>query len=268
MFERSRYERLLTRLQQQEAETDHQRMEAERQRAEADRQRHEAELQQQRNQQLRALLRDALDRLEQDVQEREQARQGLLAGLDRELHARGVQVVVDQHSGVLRLSGDLLFATGSAALSSDAQRTIGILADVLAHTLPCYAEQQAPPACPPGSLPALETVLIEGHTDHRPITGVAQFRDNDELSTERALAVFAELRRDQPGLDAIRNPDGLQLLGEAGYGDRRALPDALGETDDELRRNRRIDIRFVLTSRTSDELKRLREHIQQAIDQK
>ncbi len=100
-------------------------MEAERQRGEADRQRHEAETQQERNQQLRALLRDALDRLEQDVQEREQARQGLLASLDRELRARGVQVVVDQHSGVLRLSGDLLFATGSAALSSDAHGPSG-----------------------------------------------------------------------------------------------------------------------------------------------
>jgi hypothetical protein len=43
------------------------------------------------------------------------------------------------------------------------------------------------------------------------------------------------------------------------------LPDALGATDEDFRRNRRIDIRFVLTSRTSDELKRLREHILEAI---
>jgi chemotaxis protein MotB len=108
-------------------------------------------------------------------------------------------------------------------------------------------------------------VLIEGHTDHRPITGAARYRDKDQLSTERALAVFAEMRKDQPGLDAIRNPDGLQLVGETGYGDRRPLPDALGATDEDFRRNRRIDIRFVLTSRTSDDLKRLREHILEAI---
>ena len=66
-------------------------------------------------------------------------------------------------------------------------------------------------------------------------------------------------------LDTIRNRDGLQLLGEAGYGDRRPLPDALGASDDDFRKNRRIDIRFVLTSRTSDELNRLRAHILEAI---
>jgi chemotaxis protein MotB len=259
LIARSEFERLKVELLQQKHETE------QRQREEADRRRHEAEVEQQRNQQLRGLLKDALDRLEQDIQLHEQARQNLLANLDQQLRDRGVQVVVDQHSGVLRLSGDLLFATGSAALSSDAQRTVHVIADVLQLTLPCYAEEKATANCPSGAVPVLETVLIEGHTDHRPITGTAHYRDNDQLSTERALAVFAEMRRDQPGLDAIRNPDGLQLIGETGYGDRRPLPDALGTTDDDFRKNRRIDIRFVLTSRTSDELKRLREHIQEAI---
>jgi chemotaxis protein MotB len=258
LVERSRYERLVAQLDQQKLET-------ERQREEADRQRREAEVEQQRNHQLRGLLKDALDRLEQDIQEREQARQSLLASLDQQLRAQGVQVVVDQHSGVLRLSGDLLFATGSAALSTDAQHTVHVLADVLQQTLPCYAEEQPGTDCPSGAVPVLETVLVEGHTDHRPISGNGHYRDNDELSTERALAVFAEMRKDQPGLDAIRNADGLQLVGEAGYGDRRPLSDALGLTDDDLRRNRRIDIRFVLTSRTSDELKHLRENILAAI---
>jgi len=265
LIERSRYERLMTQLEQQKLETERQKAEAGRQREEADRQRREAQVEQQRNQQLRGLLKDALDRLEQDIEQHEQARQSLLASLDQQLRAQGVQVVVDQRSGVLRLSGDLLFATGSAALSTDAQRTVHVLADVLQRTLPCYSEEQPAIDCPSGAVPVLETVLIEGHTDHRPITANGHYRDNDELSTERALAVFAEMRKDQPGLDAIRNPDGLQLVGEAGYGDRRPLSDALGLTDDDLRRNRRIDIRFVLTSRTSDELKRLREHILEAI---
>ncbi len=264
-IERSRYEQLMAELQQQKLETERQQAEAERQHVEADRQRREAEAEQQRNQQLRGLLKDALDRLEQDIQQHEQARQTLLASLYQQLRDRGVQVVVDQHSGVRRLSGDLLFDTGSAALNSDAQRTVRVLADVLQHTLPCYAEGQSTADCPAGAVPVLETVLIEGHTDHRPIAGAARYRDNDQLSTERALAVFTEMRRDQPGLDAIRNPDDLQLVGEAGYGDRRPLPDALGTTDEDFRRNRRIDIRFVLTSRTSDELKRLREHILEAI---
>jgi chemotaxis protein MotB len=81
LIERSRYERLMAELQQQKLETERQRAEAERQHGEADRRRREAEAEQQRNQQLRGLLKDALDRLEQDIQQHEQARQTLLASL-------------------------------------------------------------------------------------------------------------------------------------------------------------------------------------------
>jgi flagellar motor protein MotB len=265
LIQRSLYERLAAQLQQQKLETERQKAEAERQHQEADRQRHEVEAQKQRNELLRGQLNEALELLEQDLQLREQARQSLLLTLGQQLHDRGVLVEVDERSAVLHLSGDLLFATGSAALSAEAQRTVRVLADVLQATLPCYAEEQSATICPTGAVPVLETVLIEGHTDHRPIPVGARYRDNDQLSTERALAVFSEMRKDQPGLDAIRNRDGLQLLGEAGYGDRRPLPNALGTSDDDFQKNRRIDIRFVLTSRTSDELKRLRENIQQMI---
>jgi flagellar motor protein MotB len=265
LVQRSLYERLAAELQQQKAETERQTAEAEKQRQEADRQRSEAETQKKQNEVLRGQLTEALRLLEQDLQLREQARQSLLLTLGQQLHDRGVLVEVDERSGVLHLSGDLLFATGSAALSADALRTVRVLADVLQATLPCYAADQSTAACPVGAVPVLETVLIEGHTDHRAINAYARYRDNDQLATERALAVFAEMRKDQPALDTIRNRDGLQLLGEAGYGDRRPLPDALGTSEDDFRKNRRIDIRFVLTSRTSDELKRLRAHILDAI---
>ncbi len=244
-------------LRRQEALTLQEKAEAERQRAEADREKH-------RNDQLRSLLSKAVDQLQHEIDLREAARRTLLSSLQEQLSARGIQVGIDQQSGVLRLAGDLLFATSSAALSDDALRTVHAVADVMANTMPCYASA-TPAGCPAGSAPVLETVLIEGHTDHRPFAGTLHYRDNDQLSTERALAVFAELRRAQPGLDELRNTDGLRLLGAAGYGDRRPLPDAQGATEDDFRKNRRIDIRFVLTSRTSDELQRLRDEITQAI---
>lgn len=251
LVQRSRYERLVVQLKRQKLETEHQRQ--------------KAEEEQRRNVSLRGLLKDALDRLQRDIKLHEQARQDLLSSLDRQLRAQDVQVVIDRRAGVLRLSGDLLFATNSATLNSDAQHTVRVLADVLGRTLPCYAEEHPAAGCPNGAVPVLETVLIEGHTDSRPLTGTGRYRDNDELSTERALAVFAVLRQDQPGLDQIRNRAGLQLLGEAGYGDRRPLPNAQGTSAEDLRENRRIDIRFVLTSRTSRELKRLRARILRAI---
>ncbi len=258
LVRRREYEAALAALDQQKKET-------EIQRAEAARQRHAAEVQLEQNNQLRGLLRDALARLERDLREREQARQSLLSALDQQLRSHGVQVVIDQRSGVLRLSGDLLFASGSAALGGDALRTVRVLAEALAQTLPCYAGESPQPGCPAGAMPVLETVLIEGHTDHRPFTDTSRYRDNDELSTERALAVFTEVRRAQPLLDTLRNGGGLQLLGESGYGDRRPLPDAQGVAEDHFRRNRRIDIRFVLTARTSDELQRLRDAIRDAV---
>jgi flagellar motor protein MotB len=266
LVQRSLYERLAAELQQQKLETERQTAEARRQHQEADRQRREAEAQKQRNELLRGELDNALKLIEQDIQQREQARQNLLLSLGQQLHDRGIRVEVDERSGVLHISGDLLFATGSAALTPDAQRTVSVLASVLASALPCYAGEQPLTTCPIGAAPVLETVLIEGHTDRRPVPVGARYRDNDQLSTERALAVFSEMRKDQPSLDAIRNREGLQLLGEAGYGDRRPLPDALGTSDDDFQRNRRIDVRFMLTSRTSDELNQLRQRIQQLIN--
>ena len=66
-------------------------------------------------------------------------------------------------------------------------------------------------------------------------------------------------RQAQPSLDTLRNSDQQPLLGFSGYGPRRPLPDALGTSPAEFQKNRRIDLRFVLSSRTSNELMRLRE---------
>jgi chemotaxis protein MotB len=103
---------------------------------------------------------------------------------------------------------------------------------------------------------------VEGHTDRRPISGTGSpFRDNDQLSTERALTVFAELQRVQPQLDVLLNADrSYPLLGFSGFGARRPLPRALGDTEADYAQNRRIDLRFLL-ARTA-ELERLRAQIE------
>ncbi len=88
---------------------------------------------------------------------------------------------------------------------------------------------------------------------------------NDRLSTERALNVFKEIRKVRPSLDGLRNAEKQSLLGFSGYGPRRPLPDALGSTQADYQKNRRIDLRFVLAARTSDELSRLQVQIRQAL---
>ena len=247
MVERGRYEKALR-------ELDHARDEAQRQQKIAAN--------------LRGLLEEAISQLEKDIESRQLLRVEMLQNIEARLLERGVRVSIDRRSGVLRLSGDLLFETGAEAYRPAAAQTVRLLAGVLGEVLPCYAAGAPTQACPKPT-PILETVLVEGHTDRQPYRGmalVASQARNDFLSTQRALAVFHTLRSAEPQLEALRNGDGLPLLGVSGYGERRPLPDALGETSADFERNRRIDVRFVLTSRTSDELDRLRGQIRDVLE--
>ena len=214
---------------------------------------------------VRELLEQAAAQLQQDIEASSNARDRLMTTLETTLSQRGIQVWVDRQAGILHLPGDLLFETLSATLGPKQRDSVGILANALARILPCFTPIIDQTHCEPPNLPVLETVLVEGHTDRRPIgilgTG---FRDNDQLSTERALAVFAELRRAQPSLDALRNADGsYPLLGVSGFGDRRPLPQAQGSSEADYGLNRRIDLRFLL-ARTA-ELERLRGQIETAL---
>ncbi len=256
-----------------------------------------AEARKTENDRFRALLFDAVAQLEKDIRDREAARGQLLVSLQQSLSNRGVTVSIDPASGILRLPEDLLFRTGDAAIGKENLPRLQTLAAVLASTLPCYVHGGDTSGCGNVVAPILETVLVEGHTDRQtykntvfvppfpsatmPSTAPSLFSSalpqkkvvvtndselkNDRLSTERALNVFKELRKARPSLDTLRNSDQQSLLGFSGYGPRRPLPDALGSSQAEFQKNRRIDLRFVLSARTSDELMRLREQIQQAL---
>jgi flagellar motor protein MotB len=175
-----------------------------------------------------------------------------------------VRFQLDPQSGVLRLSEDVPFNTGRSDLTERTRRTVQVLAEVLGRTLPCFARIPDADGCRASDAAILEAVLVEGHTDRQAYGALAPAQsqqENDRLSTARALTVFAELRRTQPALDLLRNNDGQPLLGVSGYGERRPLPDALGASEADFAQNRRIDLRFILSSRTSDEVRRLIDEI-------
>jgi chemotaxis protein MotB len=234
-------------------------------RAELDAAKEEARQQAARAERLRNLLKEAAAQLQRNIEASFKARDRLLTALETTLSEHNIQVWVDRQAGILHLPGDLLFGTLSATLAPRQRESVGILANAMAETLPCFTPIADRTGCDPEDLPILETVLVEGHTDRRPIGIVgASFRDNDQLSTERALAVFAELRRVQPGLDVLRNADGnYPLLGVSGFGDRRPLAQAQGNNEAEYALNRRIDLHFLL-ARTA-ELERLRNQIESAL---
>jgi chemotaxis protein MotB len=234
-------------------------------RAELEAAKEEARLQTARADRLRNLLEQAAAQLQRDMEASSNARDRLLTSLETTLSQHNIQVWVDRRAGILHLPGDLLFGTLSATLAPKQRESVGILADALAQTLPCFTPIPDRTHCDLADLPILETVLVEGHTDRRPIGNVGTgFRDNDQLSTERALAVFAELHHVQPSLDELRNADrSYQLLGVSGFGAQRPLPQAQGNTDADYALNRRIDLRFLL-ARTA-ELERLRGQIEAAL---
>lgn len=269
----------LKKYEEMAAEAERARQDAERERANADRAEaaarsaeRRAEQQLALNEHLRNLLNRAVAQLERDIEERQNVRNRLLTSLEHSLRDRNIRVALDSRSGILRLSGDLLFETGQFVLKPEARQTVSVLSDVLSRVLGCYAEGASRDGCDAESQPILESVLVEGHTDRQPYrnaTGTLSSQDlNDRLSTDRALTVFKELRQFQPGLDGLKNGDQQPLIAFSGYGQRRPLADALGTTETDYQRNRRIDLRFVLSSRTSDEVNRLRQQIRDVLEQR
>ncbi|MCS6780891.1 MAG: OmpA family protein [Geminicoccaceae bacterium] len=266
-------ERARREAEQAKIEADAQRRLAELERQEAERQRQLAEAERERNAELQrllarqrqALLR-ALDLLDREVESRQRTREVLLERMRERLHERGVIVQIDHRSGVLRLpERELRFPTRSAELGPEERRAVRVLAEVMAEVLPCFAEGGARTGCAADDQPVLETVLIEGHTDRRPLAPDRDFRDNLQLSAARALTVYRALAADRAALLGLLNPDRQPLLGVSGYGETRPLPAALGDSERDLAANRRIDIRFILSARTTDEIERLREEIRRAL---
>jgi flagellar motor protein MotB len=247
------------------------RAEAERQLAEAERQSARARLQEEeaarlraQNEVLRARLQEAADKLRRELADREAARNALLDRLARGLEARRIQFILDPRSGVLRLSDAVPFPTGGSELTDTARRTVTALGEVLADVLPCFSHGAPRQNCDLSDIPILEAMLVEGHTDRQPflsLTAAESLARNDLLSTARALTVFAHLRQQQRILDDLRNPSDQPLLGVSGYGQRRPLPEATTLSEAHLAQNRRIDLRFILSARTSDEIRRLLEDI-------
>lgn len=216
------------------------------------------------NEALRALLQEAADKLRRELADREAARNALLQRLARGLEARRIQFILDPRSGVLRLSDAVPFPTGGSELTETARRTVTALGEVLAEVLPCFSQGGPRQGCERDDMPILEAMLVEGHTDRQPfanLTATESQARNDLLSTARALTVFAQLRQQQRVLDDLRNPSEQPLLGVSGYGQRRPLPEALTLSEAHLAQNRRIDLRFILSARTSDEIRRLLEDI-------
>jgi len=195
---------------------------------------------------------------------RDTERAELLMRIKAALAERGLEVEVDLENGILRLPESLLFGSNEAELSATGEAAIVILGEVLAELLPCYVGAAARRPCAGGPLDVLEAVLIEGHTDDRPIRG-GPFADNWALSAARARNTFLALSAAAPQLGDLANASGAALLGLSGYAERRPVIDA--PTAAARRVNRRIDLRFLARGPDRQALAELLASLEAALDE-
>ena len=116
---------------------------------------------------------------------------------------------------------EVLFATGQANISDTGKEQLAEIASALREI-----EEVIPKDIP-------WVLQIEGHTDSDPITDNPFFRDNWDLSTERALSVVRFLRSE--GIPANR-------LAAAGYGEFQPIDTQNSEAAKQ--RNRRIELKL------------------------
>jgi len=191
----------------------------------------------------------------------ENERTEMLRNIESRLSKRGIEVILREGSGVLQLPDELLFASNERTLDAEGREAVSHLANVLDAVLPCYTrvpdEIQAKATCPGNrtSRLRLEAVFLEGHTDKQ---GTQDY--NWDLSADRAINTFRALNADAAVATKLRNDEGKYLFSVAGYGENR--PVVHGDTAAELRRNRRIDLRFVMNLNYEDALKRIEQRLQ------
>lgn len=185
-----------------------------------------------------------------------QERQFILSAIQKHVEREtGLRVTIDNVNGIIRFRGDDLF--GSAAWrvqkGSTADRVAAAIADAFSTVLPCYTvgtRSKFDEACNNSSA-IIEAIQIEGHTDDDAVsarlTKSEGILDNLDLSARRGAEMFrAILMHDGGAMLDYLNIRGQPVLSFSGYGDMRPLEPHKNKGADRL--NRRIDLRFILTT--------------------
>jgi len=175
----------------------------------------------------------------------EQVRRTILEEAHEELLSRGIQVEISENDSVLRIPNELLgFESGEFELHPRYAPTAFEIGEVLDRVI-SKGDRAA----------FLDTIFVEGHTDNRAFQGLLG-KGNWGLSTFRAISLWEfwiETLPPEHRLDRFKNSAMEPLFSVSGYAQTR--PVTLGDTEADLRRNRRIDIRFTIRRPESGEYK-------------
>ncbi len=180
-------------------------------------------------------------------------RAALLQRLKVVMLDKGFVVELDQDNGILHLPENIMFDKGGYYLNTQGRKAVVILGKALADLLPCFArlENRARPEHCPASPHKVEAVFVEGHTDSDGEDGA-----NWDLSIRRSLNTYQFMAESQPELARLLNHDGQPFFSVSGYGKQR--PIRPNDSDDNKRKNRRVDIRLVMVAPKAGDVEVLR----------
>jgi outer membrane protein OmpA-like peptidoglycan-associated protein len=173
----------------------------------------------------------------------EDTRRNILENLQRSLKDQGIPVEIDIENGILRLPENILFDQNRSDLTGSGREAVIVLGHSLGTILPCYTTlpgEGRPNSCP-DTPHSIEAIFIEGHTDSDGDDAL-----NWNLSVKRALNTYHSMVSGTPKLAMLQNPRAQAVLSISGYGKQR--PVKANDTADNKRQNRRIDLRFIMTT--------------------
>jgi len=173
----------------------------------------------------------------------EETRTEILHDLQRSLKDQGITVEIDVENGILRLPENILFERNRSDLTGRGREAIVVLARSLGAVLPCFASlpgETRPNTCP-DTPHSVEAIFVEGHTDSDGDDAL-----NWNLSVQRGLNTYHAMVDGTPTISRFCNTKNQAILSVSGYGKQR--PVRPNDTIENKRQNRRIDLRFIMTT--------------------
>jgi len=136
----------------------------------------------------------------------------LTSSLNQQIQSGQVELTELKGKMTVKLKDRVVFSSGSAAINKQGKEALDAVAKA-------FQGLQG------------KTVVVAGYTDNVPVSGKGSYKDNWDLSTERAVSVVRYLQT--KGVDP-------KMLGAAGFSEYRPL--APNDTADGKSQNRRIEI--------------------------
>jgi len=192
---------------------------------------------------------DDIDNAIKEIAKTNQVREEILDQIIKTLHKENIKVELDDNRAVLHIPEEVLsFRRGSHSIPENKKRIVNRVGEVLYEAI--VAEDR---------YKLINTIFIEGHTDSEPANRIKM--GNWGLSANRAIEVWDYWRLHEgygEELSKLKNTQDELMFSVSGYAETRRI-NILELTKEDLRKNRRIDIRFTMRQPNIADLEKIQE---------